>query len=102
VFPNGRIVLARFPFTDLSGDKRRPVLVVSRDNDALAGIAARTVATRAPTARAVACRVASLPNRTTEGTLRPVPGLAGSVAMSEPARGIGVMKHTTRSGRRRS
>ncbi len=29
----GSIVLARFPFTDLSGDKRRPALVVSRDND---------------------------------------------------------------------
>jgi mRNA interferase MazF len=33
VFPFGSIVLARFPFTDLSGDKRRPALVVSRDND---------------------------------------------------------------------
>lgn len=29
----GAIALARFPFTDLSGDKRRPVLIVSRDND---------------------------------------------------------------------
>ena len=26
-------MLARFPFTDLSADKRRPALVVSRDND---------------------------------------------------------------------
>jgi mRNA interferase MazF len=33
VFPFGSIVLTRFPFTDLSGDKRRPALVVSRDND---------------------------------------------------------------------
>jgi mRNA interferase MazF len=33
VFAFGTIVLARFPFTDLSGDKRRPALVVSRDND---------------------------------------------------------------------
>jgi len=33
VFVFGSIVLARFPFTDLSGDKRRPALVVSRDND---------------------------------------------------------------------
>ena len=33
MFPFGIIVLARFPFTDLSGDKRRPALVVSRDND---------------------------------------------------------------------
>jgi len=32
VFAFGSIVLARFPFTDLSGDKRRPALVVSRDN----------------------------------------------------------------------
>jgi mRNA interferase MazF len=29
----GSIVLARFPFTDLSGEKRRPALVVSRDDD---------------------------------------------------------------------
>ena len=28
----GSIVLTRFPFTDLSGDKRRPALVVSREN----------------------------------------------------------------------
>jgi mRNA interferase MazF len=33
VFAFGSIVLARFPFTDLSGDKRRPALVVSRNND---------------------------------------------------------------------
>ncbi len=33
MFPFGRFVLTRFPFTDLSGDKRRPALVVSRDND---------------------------------------------------------------------
>lgn len=33
MYPFGTIVLARFPFTDLSGDKRRPALVVSRDND---------------------------------------------------------------------
>jgi mRNA-degrading endonuclease toxin of MazEF toxin-antitoxin module len=29
----GAIVLARFPFTDLSGNKRRPVLIISRVND---------------------------------------------------------------------
>lgn len=33
MLPFGSIVLTRFPFTDLSGDKRRPALVVSRDND---------------------------------------------------------------------
>ncbi len=33
MFPFGSIVLTRFPFTDLSGDKRRPALVVSCDND---------------------------------------------------------------------
>ncbi len=33
MFPFGSIILPRFPFTDLSGDKRRPALVVSRDND---------------------------------------------------------------------
>jgi mRNA interferase MazF len=33
VYAFGSIVLTRFPFTDLSGDKRRPALVVSRDND---------------------------------------------------------------------
>jgi len=33
VYRFGSIVLARFPFTDLSGEKRRPALVVSQDND---------------------------------------------------------------------
>ena len=33
MFAFGSIVLARFPFTDLTGDKRRPALVVSREND---------------------------------------------------------------------
>ena len=33
MFLFGSIVLTRFPFTDLSGDKRRPALVVSRDNN---------------------------------------------------------------------
>lgn len=29
----GDVLLARFPYTDLSADKRRPVVVVSADND---------------------------------------------------------------------
>jgi mRNA interferase MazF len=33
VFEFGAIVLTRFPFTDLSGDKRRPALVISRENE---------------------------------------------------------------------
>jgi mRNA interferase MazF len=33
VFAFGSIVRTRFPFTDLSGAKRRPALVVSRDNE---------------------------------------------------------------------
>lgn len=32
MFAFGSIVLTRFPFTDLTGDKRRPALVVSCDN----------------------------------------------------------------------
>ena len=38
VFAFGSIVLARFPFTDLSGDKRRPAPVVSRDNQCRADL----------------------------------------------------------------
>ncbi len=34
MFPFGSIVLIRFPFTDLSGDERRPALVVSARGDA--------------------------------------------------------------------
>jgi mRNA interferase MazF len=33
VVPFGSIILARFPFTDLSGAKTRPALVVSTAND---------------------------------------------------------------------
>ncbi len=32
MFSFGSILLAKFPFSDLSGAKRRPVLLVSRDN----------------------------------------------------------------------
>jgi mRNA interferase MazF len=38
VFEFGTIALARFPFTDLSGDKSRPVLIISRDNDRRADV----------------------------------------------------------------
>jgi len=38
VFAFGSIVLARFPFTDISGAKRRPALVLSRDNDRRADV----------------------------------------------------------------
>jgi mRNA interferase MazF len=34
----GTIALARLPFTDPSGDKSRPVLIVSRDNDRRADV----------------------------------------------------------------
>ena len=33
MFGFGSIVLTRLPFIDLSGDKRRPALIVSDDND---------------------------------------------------------------------
>jgi mRNA interferase MazF len=33
MFEFGSVVLTRFPFTDLTGNKLRPALVVSRDND---------------------------------------------------------------------
>src|SRR5208283_462157 len=45
-------------------------------------------------------RGASLSNRTTEETFRPVPDVAAMDAMSGPLRGTDVMKQTTRSGRR--
>ncbi len=32
MFEFGSVVLTRFPFTDLTGDKLRPALVISRDN----------------------------------------------------------------------
>ncbi len=31
----GDVLLTRFPYTDLSGDKRRPVLVLSADNSGM-------------------------------------------------------------------
>jgi mRNA interferase MazF len=38
MLPFGAIVLARFPFTDLTGDKRRPALVVSRTDPEAADV----------------------------------------------------------------
>ena len=43
--------------------------------------------------------VAILSKRTTDGTLRPVPGEAAIGAISRPLRGTEVMKQTTRSDR---
>lgn len=60
----GSIVLTRFPFTDLSGDKRRPALVVSRENHRRADL--------------VVCFIAS------------VPRAGPDVAVIAPARGTGL------------
>jgi mRNA interferase MazF len=54
----GSIVLTRFPFTDLSGGKVRPALVVSRDNArrsdiVLAFITSNALATGNPDALAI-------------------------------------------------
>ena len=38
MFEFGTIALKRFPFTNLSGDKSRPVLIISRDNDRRADV----------------------------------------------------------------
>ncbi len=43
MFEFGTIALARFPFTDLSGAKSRPVLIVSRDNDRQADVVVRFI-----------------------------------------------------------
>lgn len=61
MFAFDSIVLTRFPFTDLSGDKRRPTLVVSRDNQRRADL--------------VVCFITSVP-RTGPDTapLAPFPG----------------------------
>jgi len=53
MFEFGSVVLTRFPFTDLSGAKLRPALVISRDNDRrddviLAFITSRTAAAENP------------------------------------------------------
>ena len=44
--------------------------------------------------------VASLSKRTTDGTLRPIPGVDAIGTLHGPVRGTEVMKHTTRSVRR--
>jgi mRNA interferase MazF len=43
MFEFGSIVLTRFPFTDLSGDKRRPALVVSRENERRSDVVVRFI-----------------------------------------------------------
>lgn len=47
MFDFGSIVLTRFPFTDLSGSKFRPALVVSRDNDRRTDIVLAFITSRA-------------------------------------------------------
>jgi len=67
VFAFGSIVLTRFPFTDLSGDKRRPALVVSRDNDRRADL--------------VVCFITSVPRSGPDmAPLSPTPGTGLKVA----------------------
>jgi hypothetical protein len=63
VFASGRIALTRFPFTDPSGHKRRPALVVSRDEHRRADL--------------VVCFVTSVP--------RPGPDWRQSRPLSAPA-----------------
>ena len=62
MFAFGSIVLTRFPFTDLSGDKRRPALVVSRDNDRRSDI--------------VVCFITSIPR--TGPDMAPLAAMAGT------------------------
>ena len=49
MFALGSIVLTRFPFTDLSGAKRRPALVVSCDNERRSDLVVRFIASMART-----------------------------------------------------
>lgn len=60
MFAFGSIVLTRFPFTDLSGDKRRPALVVSRDNQRRADLVVCFI-TSVPRAGPDTAPLASLP-----------------------------------------
>jgi mRNA interferase MazF len=46
MFEFGSIVLTRFPFTDLSGGKVRPALVISRDNERWADIVLASITSR--------------------------------------------------------
>jgi mRNA interferase MazF len=54
MFEFGSIVLARFPFTDLSRHKRRPAIVVSRDNDGRADVIVCFITSRPRTGRDMA------------------------------------------------
>lgn len=47
----GSIVLTRFPFTELSGDKRRTALAVSRDNDRRSDLIVRFITSMPPAVR---------------------------------------------------
>lgn len=62
MFEFGSIVLTRFPFTDLSGDKRRPALVVSADNQRRSDL--------------VVCFITSTPREGPE--MAPLPPLVGT------------------------
>ena len=63
MFAFGSIVLTRFPFTDLSGAKRRPALVVSCENERRSDL--------------IVCFITS--------TLRAGPNMAALDATPEPA-----------------
>ncbi|HEY0834173.1 MAG TPA: type II toxin-antitoxin system PemK/MazF family toxin [Azospirillum sp.] len=59
MFDFGSIVFTRFPFTDLTGGKLRPALVVSRENDrradvVLAFVTSNTSIASSPDARPIA------------------------------------------------
>ncbi len=60
MYPFGTIALCRFPFTDLSGEKRRPAPVVSRDNDRRADLVV-CVVTAVPRAGPDVARLAATP-----------------------------------------
>jgi mRNA interferase MazF len=58
MFEFGSIVLARFPFTDLSGQKLRPALVISRDNERRSDVVLAFITSRGHTANSDALMIA--------------------------------------------